>query len=66
MDPADIRDSLDEVACLGVDDDHLTVAQVRDKQQLSIRIDARVIKAGCTPTERNVGKSFETQRWGRR
>ena len=62
MDLGHVGNPLDHSMGFGVDDDHLTVAQVGDKQQLTICINARIIKTRCTPAERDIHQRLKTKR----
>ena len=45
----------------GVEDDYLAVAEVCDEHQVSSRVEARVVQAGCTAAEGNIGEHLQRQ-----
>jgi len=55
VDVADVRDSLDDMPCLGIEDDHLAVAQVRDEQQMPTCVQARIVESCRMTTEGYIG-----------
>jgi hypothetical protein len=61
MDRCDVRDATNNARRDGIENNYFAVAKVRNKQQMSARIEARVIKACGATAQRDVGYLLQWQ-----
>ena len=62
VDVTHVCNPLDDPACLGIEDNHLTVTQVRNEQQMPTHIETRIVEPCRMTAEGYVGNGLQLQR----